>query len=208
MDLREAVHQQRALDPAGHVLAKAILDQFPRRMTGTETGHLGRRHQLAELLVQVAIDVLARHGHGDVPLAGAAVVDLDVQIQPGLFFLALFALVGDRLIGDDFSRSQNPLVLQGFIVVVRICVCHDGMLLAGTWNSHPETDLAQGPGPARSQARKSATGKKERAGDGIRTHDNDVGNVVLYQLSYTRPKQCGIIGSPEPYSRAVTPSIH
>ena len=25
-----------------------------------------------------------------------------------------------------------------------------------------------------------------RAGDGIRTHDNDVGNVVLYQLSYTR----------------------
>ena len=27
---------------------------------------------------------------------------------------------------------------------------------------------------------------KQRAGDGIRTHDNDVGNVVLYQLSYTR----------------------
>jgi len=24
------------------------------------------------------------------------------------------------------------------------------------------------------------------AGDGIRTHDNHVGNVVLYQLSYTR----------------------
>src|SRR5512140_1363911 len=31
--------------------------------------------------------------------------------------------------------------------------------------------------------RRSAQG----AGDGIRTHDNDVGNVVLYQLSYTRP---------------------
>jgi hypothetical protein len=27
---------------------------------------------------------------------------------------------------------------------------------------------------------------KEKAGDGIRTHDNNVGNVVLYQLSYTR----------------------
>ena len=27
---------------------------------------------------------------------------------------------------------------------------------------------------------------KKRAGDGIRTHDNHVGNVVLYQLSYTR----------------------
>ena len=24
-----------------------------------------------------------------------------------------------------------------------------------------------------------------KAGDGIRTHDNHVGNVVLYQLSYT-----------------------
>ena len=26
----------------------------------------------------------------------------------------------------------------------------------------------------------------EKAGDGTRTHDNHVGNVVLYQLSYTR----------------------
>jgi hypothetical protein len=25
-----------------------------------------------------------------------------------------------------------------------------------------------------------------KAGDGIRTHDNNVGNVVLYQLSYAR----------------------
>jgi hypothetical protein len=30
------------------------------------------------------------------------------------------------------------------------------------------------------------TGKNRRAGDEIRTHDNHVGNVVLYQLSYTR----------------------
>ena len=28
--------------------------------------------------------------------------------------------------------------------------------------------------------------KNLEAGDGIRTHDNHVGNVVLYQLSYTR----------------------
>ena len=26
----------------------------------------------------------------------------------------------------------------------------------------------------------------QRAGDGVRTHDNDVGKVLLYQLSYTR----------------------
>ena len=30
------------------------------------------------------------------------------------------------------------------------------------------------------------------AGDGVRTHDNDVGNVVLYQLSYTRTASRGI----------------
>ena len=27
---------------------------------------------------------------------------------------------------------------------------------------------------------------KNGASDGVRTHDNDVGNVMLYQLSYTR----------------------
>ena len=32
----------------------------------------------------------------------------------------------------------------------------------------------------------SPLARPARAGDGIRTHDNDVGNVVLYQLSYTR----------------------
>ena len=31
-----------------------------------------------------------------------------------------------------------------------------------------------------------ATIPQRRAGDGIRTHDNHVGNVVLYQLSYSR----------------------
>ena len=30
------------------------------------------------------------------------------------------------------------------------------------------------------------TERPVRAGDGIRTHDNNVGNVVLCQLSYTR----------------------
>jgi hypothetical protein len=31
--------------------------------------------------------------------------------------------------------------------------------------------------------------RQGKAGDGIRTHDNHVGNVVLYQLSYTRTGQ-------------------
>ena len=32
-----------------------------------------------------------------------------------------------------------------------------------------------------------------RAGDGIRTHDNHVGNVVLYQLSYTRMHTLSVV---------------
>ena len=36
--------------------------------------------------------------------------------------------------------------------------------------------------------------QKERAGDGVRTHDNDVGNVVLYQLSYTRLRTINMSG--------------
>ena len=44
-----------------------------------------------------------------------------------------------------------------------------------------------------------ATIPQRRAGDGIRTHDNHVGNVVLYQLSYTRmllfSKVVGMLGS-------------
>ena len=124
VDLGKAVHQQRALDAAGDLLAKAILDQFPRRMAGAETGHVGLRHQLAELFVQVAIDVLARDGHGDVPLAGAALVDLDLQVQLGAFFLALVALIGDRLVGDELFGFQSPRILQGFLVVW-IFLCHD-----------------------------------------------------------------------------------
>lgn len=38
----------------------------------------------------------------------------------------------------------------------------------------------------RSFSSRNHPSKQTRAGDGIRTHDNHVGNVVLYQLSYTR----------------------
>jgi hypothetical protein len=39
-------------------------------------------------------------------------------------------------------------------------------------------------------AEKRETANRSRAGDGIRTHDNNVGNVVLYQLSYARIYTC------------------
>ena len=46
-----------------------------------------------------------------------------------------------------------------------------------------------------SSSGRTLLGEAKRAGDGIRTHDNDVGNVVLYQLSYTR------LHNPPPASR-------
>ena len=59
-DLRHAVHQQRALHLVADVLAKAGLDQLARRTAGAEARHRRLRHQLAEGLVEVALDVLAR----------------------------------------------------------------------------------------------------------------------------------------------------
>ena len=41
-----------------------------------------------------------------------------------------------------------------------------------------------------------------KAGDGIRTHDNHVGNVVLYQLSYTRNRHSGPSVRSEPIGPA------
>ena len=42
--------------------------------------------------------------------------------------------------------------------------------------------------PASPASSRLVRGNKNGAGDGVRTHDNHVGNVVLYQLSYTRPQ--------------------
>ena len=36
-------------------------------------------------------------------------------------------------------------------------------------------------------------GEEQRAGERVRTVDNDVGNVVLYQLSYARFNQSGAL---------------
>lgn len=47
------------------------------------------------------------------------------------------------------------------------------------------TSRERGPECATDGSNQKA-GSDQKAGDGIRTHDNNVGNVVLYQLSYTR----------------------
>ena len=166
VDLRQAVHQQRALDPAGHVLAETVLDQFPRGVPRTEAGHVGLGHQFAELLVQVTIDVLARHRHGDVPLAGAPLVDLDFELQRNLLFalapFVLFVLVDDRLVGEDLSRLEGLRPCQGFVVVVFVFVCHDRLPLARNWTLI-RNRACQGPLPGKFKGGDwSLVKKKER----------------------------------------------
>jgi hypothetical protein len=57
-----------------------------------------------------------------------------------------------------------------------------------------------GTSPVAANAGSSRGGRKKgnEAGDGIRTHDNHVGNVVLYQLSYTRDPSIAVGCDREP----------
>ena len=50
----------------------------------------------------------------------------------------------------------------------------------------PGPDRALWHTPPLRPGKMSQAHDRRKAGDGIRTHDNHVGNVVLYQLSYTR----------------------
>ena len=79
--LGQAVAKQQGLDLFGHVLAKSGFDQFARRPARAETGNLRRGHEIGKFLVEVAFDVLARNGHLDVTFAGAAVLNIDGEIQ-------------------------------------------------------------------------------------------------------------------------------
>jgi hypothetical protein len=79
------------------------------------------------------------------------------------------------------SEQRNPGVGMG-----PACGRHDQ-----PGGSHdPSAAGGQRPGraapPGADPARRQSGRIGQRAGDEIRTHDNHVGNVVLYQLSYTR----------------------
>src|SRR5690606_22432722 len=70
-ELLEAVHQERAFDLVGHVVAEAIFDQLARGATLAEAGDGRLGDEVREGVIKVTVDVGSRHGDGDVTLAGA-----------------------------------------------------------------------------------------------------------------------------------------
>jgi len=86
-ELFEAGEQDLALDALADVLQEPLLDQLPRRLAGPEPGHQRLLHQLAEVFLHPAIDVVAADRDTDVLLAGADVAHLDVLLKFLLGFL-------------------------------------------------------------------------------------------------------------------------
>ena len=79
-NLAQAVHQQRAFHLIGHIFAETVLDQLARSAAGPKARHAGVGHQIAKGLVEIALDVFARHHHRDVSLASAGAGDLDLEL--------------------------------------------------------------------------------------------------------------------------------
>ena len=87
-ELFEAGQQHLGLDLVADFLVEAALDDLARRLAGPEAGHVGVGDQLAELLAEAVVDVLAIDGDLDVLLARADVLDLDRLVElDGLAFL-------------------------------------------------------------------------------------------------------------------------
>lgn len=85
------------------------------------------------------------------------------------------AKTGERLKGELQGREEPVVSVRR-----RFLCCR---LIDAVMSKPLQGDNGVNPFAAGSAA---AVDPPRRAGDGIRTHDNHVGNVVLYQLSYTR----------------------
>ena len=108
-ELLQAGQQHLALDLIADLLVEAALDDAARRLAGPEAGHVGVGDQLAELLVEAAVDVLAIDRDLDVLLARADVADLD-----GLLEL-------DRLRGGGRHLALLMLVFMFLPLFLRDC---------------------------------------------------------------------------------------
>lgn len=92
------------------------------------------------------------------------------------------AKTGERLKGELQGREERVVSVRR-----RFLCCR---LIDAVMSKPLQGDNGVNPFAAGSAA---AVDPPRRAGDGIRTHDNHVGNVVLYQLSYTRMHTLSVV---------------
>jgi hypothetical protein len=112
-DLLQAIEQQRALDLVCDLISKTTFDDFARRSAGAEAGHGRRWHHLAEGVIEVAINVVARDRYRHVPLAGAGAGDLDGKIERlVLLRLIVLALGLGRHAGSASSGGNLVVVIS------------------------------------------------------------------------------------------------
>ena len=91
------------------------------------------------------------------PFTGARLLDLRLQVERLASPSSPSSAASVAVVGSFFGDSKGLIGVEGS--------CRTCMSATEEWN---------------------VTRRAQRAGDGVQTHDNDVGNVVLYQLSYTR----------------------
>ena len=102
LDLFEALSQERAFDLLGDFLAIPALDEFGGRSAGSKAGNERVAFDVAQRILELTLDLLARDRHLEVFAARADLVDLDVQFQLSLRFVFP---VGERL-----ARGRRFLV--------------------------------------------------------------------------------------------------
>ena len=200
-DLRQAVHQQLAFDLFVDGVLELPFHELAGGSARAKARQLGLGCDLVELLLDVPLHVLAADGHGHVPLAGGGLGDFHLQPQLGL--------CGLLLLGRRFGFGLGLAVDFRLRTIISFGGGHGNERSKGLekidWGQRGATlapprrnDSQHAPlkqqtqSWARSPRRTSGSlGRRsavieQGAGDEIRTHDNHVGNVVLYQLSYTR----------------------
>ena len=165
-ELLQAGHQELRLGLAVDFLLELALDDLAGGLAGAEAGDLRRvlEHQVGELLLDQGVDGDPLDGHLDVLAARAGVGDFDLlgqllHLRHGDTRVGVEVRLGGRFIGHDASqlgvRRRN----------------------GGGKRGKPRSDPRANAGASRLSCR---TKHSEKAGDGTRTHDNLVGNEVLY----------------------------
>ncbi len=184
--LRHAVHQQRSPSPGPTrpcgTASRPAFAVHGRRETRND--RLG--HHFADGVVEVPLDVPFGNRHRDVTLARARAVDLHLQVQP---FTRGLAFRFERRIGFQFVVGSD--CVPSWVIANKTATHYPAALsrsVSEAMEKGTGTELPHGieSTAMKTRSQSPAANRRSRAGDGIRTHDNHVGNVMLYQLSYTR----------------------